>query len=98
MSTAAWRVGEYTLLFDTNYQPKPAATALASAAAGGTGGSAPPPAPTTTPGSSEPSNPPSGGGTVPQWGQCGRIGWTGGTVCISPYKCTVQNAYYSHYI
>jgi len=32
---------------------------------------------------------------VPQWGQCGGIGWTGGTVCDYPYVCTVLNPYYS---
>jgi len=35
------------------------------------------------------------GGTVPHWGQCGGDGWTGGTVCVSPYTCTYTNAYYS---
>ncbi|KAG8884629.1 hypothetical protein FRB97_003685 [Tulasnella sp. 331] len=34
-------------------------------------------------------------GTVPEFGQCGGIGWTGGTVCVSPYTCKVSNAYYS---
>ncbi|KAF9462197.1 family 7 glycoside hydrolase [Collybia nuda] len=45
---------------------------------------------TTTSGSTQPT-----GGTVPQWGQCGGIGYTGPTVCVSPYKCNVQNPYYS---
>ncbi|CUA67900.1 hypothetical protein RSOLAG22IIIB_13561 [Rhizoctonia solani] len=31
---------------------------------------------------------------VPQWGQCGGIGWTGGTTCDSPYVCTKINDYY----
>ncbi|KAG8685433.1 hypothetical protein FRC08_013110 [Ceratobasidium sp. 394] len=31
---------------------------------------------------------------VPQWGQCGGIGWTGGTTCDSPYVCTVINDWY----
>ncbi|KAG8698026.1 hypothetical protein FRC09_007477 [Ceratobasidium sp. 395] len=56
---------------------------------------------TTTPGnpttpvttSSSPS--PTSGGTVPHYGQCGGQGWTGGTVCVAPYKCTVSNQYYS---
>ncbi|KAI0786926.1 exo-cellobiohydrolase I precursor [Abortiporus biennis] len=34
-------------------------------------------------------------GTVQQFGQCGGIGWTGATACVSPYTCTVLNAYYS---
>jgi hypothetical protein len=37
----------------------------------------------------------SGAGTVPEYGQCGGTGWTGGTVCVSPYTCTYSNAYYS---
>ncbi|KAI0081704.1 cellulose 1,4-beta-cellobiosidase precursor [Panus rudis PR-1116 ss-1] len=47
--------------------------------------------PTTTP--SQPTNPPSG--TVPQWGQCGGIGYTGPTTCASPYTCHKLNDYYS---
>jgi len=34
-------------------------------------------------------------GTVVRYGQCGGQGWTGGTVCVSPYVCTVSNAYFS---
>ncbi|KAJ7595235.1 hypothetical protein C8J56DRAFT_774920 [Mycena floridula] len=29
------------------------------------------------------------------WGQCGGIGWTGLTTCVSGATCTVMNAYYS---
>ncbi|KLO10825.1 endo-1,4-B-xylanase A [Schizopora paradoxa] len=29
------------------------------------------------------------------WGQCGGIGWTGPTTCVSGSVCTVSNAYYS---
>ncbi|KAJ5715885.1 uncharacterized protein N7483_013066 [Penicillium malachiteum] len=29
------------------------------------------------------------------YAQCGGSGWTGATTCVSPYTCTVQNAYYS---
>ncbi|CAE7214277.1 unnamed protein product, partial [Rhizoctonia solani] len=28
------------------------------------------------------------------YAQCGGIGWTGATTCVSPYTCTVVNAYY----
>ncbi|KAH8805901.1 glycosyl hydrolase family 61-domain-containing protein [Xylogone sp. PMI_703] len=45
---------------------------------------------TTTAGGSSPTGP-----TVPRYGQCGGQGWTGGTVCASPYTCTYSNAYYS---
>ncbi|KAF8300469.1 hypothetical protein DL93DRAFT_2173412 [Clavulina sp. PMI_390] len=34
-------------------------------------------------------------GTVAQYGQCGGAGYTGSTVCASPYVCTYSNAYYS---
>ncbi|TFK44310.1 acetyl xylan esterase [Crucibulum laeve] len=44
-----------------------------------------PPAPTTT----------AGGATQVQWGQCGGNGWTGPTICASPYTCKVLNAWYS---
>ncbi|OBZ68220.1 Endo-1,4-beta-xylanase D [Grifola frondosa] len=29
------------------------------------------------------------------WGQCGGIGWTGSTTCVSGYSCEVLNDYYS---
>ncbi|KAL9616444.1 MAG: hypothetical protein Q9160_008696 [Pyrenula sp. 1 TL-2023] len=32
------------------------------------------------------------------WGQCGGIGWTGATTCVSGYACTVSNSYYSQCI
>ncbi|KAK0461131.1 mannanase [Desarmillaria tabescens] len=32
---------------------------------------------------------------VPEWGQCGGIGWTGQTTCVSGTVCTVLNDYYS---
>ncbi|KAF8658278.1 hypothetical protein AX16_002053 [Volvariella volvacea WC 439] len=31
---------------------------------------------------------------VPAWGQCGGIGWTGETVCVSGYTCVRQNDWY----
>ncbi|KXN89080.1 Cellulose-growth-specific protein [Leucoagaricus sp. SymC.cos] len=43
--------------------------------------------PTTTP----PTTTPPTSGTIPQYGQCGGIGWTGPTACVSPYKCTALN-------
>jgi len=48
-------------------------------------------APTTTATTTNPT----GTGTVPQYGQCGGTGWTGGTVCVSPFTCKYSNAYYS---
>ncbi|RVD89041.1 uncharacterized protein DFL_000064 [Arthrobotrys flagrans] len=35
------------------------------------------------------------GPTVSKWGQCGGIGWTGGTTCASGSTCQVLNPYYS---
>ncbi|KAL5448762.1 hypothetical protein PMIN07_000609 [Paraphaeosphaeria minitans] len=34
-------------------------------------------------------------GTVPKWGQCGGIGWTGPTQCVTGTTCTKGNDYYS---
>ncbi|KAF7371156.1 Auxilliary Activities Family 9 / Carbohydrate-Binding Module Family 1 protein [Mycena sanguinolenta] len=53
--------------------------------------------PTTTVSTPPPTSsvPVSTPGTVAQYGQCGGQGYTGATGCISPYKCTVLNAYYS---
>ena len=38
---------------------------------------------------------PTSTGTVPQWGQCGGIGYNGPTVCQSPYRCVKSNDYVS---
>lgn len=38
--------------------------------------------------------PPSGGGTVVKWGQCGGIGFTGPTGCVSGSTCIKVNDYY----
>ncbi|TAQ84939.1 hypothetical protein B7494_g6723 [Chlorociboria aeruginascens] len=50
-------------------------------------------------GSSSPAPPTGGGGsstgTVARYGQCGGQGYTGSTVCASPFTCTYSNAYYS---
>jgi hypothetical protein len=49
---------------------------------------------TTTTKTSTSASPTSTGKQV-EWGQCGGIGWTGPTACVSPYVCTYNNAYYS---
>jgi len=49
----------------------------------------------TTTTSTSSSASPTSTGTVAHYGQCGGTGWTGGTVCVSPYTCTYSNAYYS---
>ncbi|KAB5566692.1 family 74 glycoside hydrolase [Coniochaeta sp. 2T2.1] len=38
---------------------------------------------------------PSPTGVAQHWGQCGGIGWTGPTACVSGYTCQKQNDYYS---
>ncbi|KAJ7174964.1 glycoside hydrolase, partial [Mycena crocata] len=38
---------------------------------------------------------PTSPGTVQHWEQCGGQGWTGGTVCVSPFTCHVVNPFYS---
>ncbi|KAF5369396.1 hypothetical protein D9758_002798 [Tetrapyrgos nigripes] len=43
---------------------------------------------------SSPTSPSNGSGAA-QWAQCGGTGWTGPTTCLSPFTCTVINAYYS---
>ncbi|KAI0051593.1 carbohydrate-binding module family 1 protein [Auriscalpium vulgare] len=35
------------------------------------------------------------GGTAAHYAQCGGIGYSGATSCVSPYTCTVVNSYYS---
>ena len=55
--------------------------------------STPPHSPTTPP-SSAPSSQPTG--TVPIYGQCGGIGYTGPTVCAPPNVCKVGNREYSY--
>lgn len=49
---------------------------------------------TTTAGGSTSSSPATGG-TVPQYGQCGGIGWTGATTCAAGFTCTASGDYYS---
>ncbi|EJD45568.1 hypothetical protein AURDEDRAFT_165425 [Auricularia subglabra TFB-10046 SS5] len=34
----------------------------------------------------------------PAWAQCGGIGWTGATTCVSGHACVAQNQYYSQCI
>nr|AAT64005.1 endoglucanase II [Volvariella volvacea] len=55
-----------------------------------------PPSSTSVPTSTPPTSTPVG--TVPQWGQCGGIGYNGPTVCVSPFTCTKVNDYYSQYL
>lgn len=52
-------------------------------------------APTTTANSTTAAPTTTAAGTVAHWGQCGGNAWTGGTVCVSPYTCQIQNDWYS---
>jgi len=62
---------------------------------GSTSGTPPPTNPTTVlPPPSTPTTP-TNGATQTHYGQCGGIGYTGPTVCASPYTCDESNAYYS---
>lgn len=69
-------------------------TVSKGAATGGGSGGTP-----TSSAAAAPTSPASGGGSssggAAQWGQCGGIGWTGPTTCVSPYTCKVSNSYYS---
>lgn len=66
-------------------------TVASTSAVGTTTTPAPPSTTATTAGPTTTGSP----GTVAHWGQCGGIGWTGATTCVSPYVCTASNAYYS---
>jgi cellulose 1,4-beta-cellobiosidase len=51
--------------------------------------------PSTTPPANPGTGTGTGTGTVAEYGQCGGIGFTGATACVSPFVCTELNAYYS---
>ncbi|KAM5355900.1 hypothetical protein ACJ41O_002546 [Fusarium nematophilum] len=46
-------------------------------------------------GGEDPGDPEEPVGTVPRWGQCGGINYSGPTVCVSPYTCSKINDFYS---
>ncbi|KAK3293641.1 carbohydrate-binding module family 1 protein [Chaetomium fimeti] len=50
---------------------------------------------TTTPAPATSTTAGAGGCTAAQWSQCGGNGYSGCTVCASPYKCNVVNDWYS---
>ncbi|KAI0789781.1 glycosyl hydrolase family 61-domain-containing protein [Abortiporus biennis] len=53
-------------------------------------------APTTS--SAPPAQTSSPAGAAAQYAQCGGVGWTGATACVSPFTCTKLNDYYSQCI
>ncbi|KAF7331257.1 Carbohydrate esterase family 15 protein [Mycena kentingensis (nom. inval.)] len=81
----SWRPTTNCLLFDANWQPKPAYTGIVGLL-GGTGGGG---TTTTTSTGSSPS-----GGTVAQFGQCGGMGYSGPTVCVAPFTCKELNPFF----
>jgi endo-1,4-beta-xylanase len=98
------------MIYDSNYNKKPAWTSISSVLAAAATGN--PPAssttlitvtttptvtPTVTPTSTSTSaaSTPTGGATQTRWGQCGGNGWQGPTRCESPWTCKKQNDWYS---
>ncbi|KAM0638048.1 hypothetical protein D7B24_009420 [Verticillium nonalfalfae] len=79
-----WIGGGNPLIWDANYQKKPAYNAILTA--WGSSSGTPPTTPLTTP-------PPSGN-CSPLYGQCGGQGYTGST-CCSQGTCRAQNQWYS---
>ncbi|KAG8928756.1 hypothetical protein FRC02_006503 [Tulasnella sp. 418] len=66
-----------------------------SGGGGGSGGSTPASPSSTKPTSTSSSSGSTATATAPRYGQCGGIGWTGPTVCVSPYVCTKSSDFYS---
>ncbi|EEA19335.1 hypothetical protein TMatcc_009471 [Talaromyces marneffei ATCC 18224] len=61
---------------------------------GGTGTTPPPPTTTSTSPTTSPTSPATGT-PVAQWGQCGGQGYTGSTVCASPYHCVTESIWWA---
>nr|XP_036582483.1 glycosyl hydrolase family 10 protein [Colletotrichum truncatum]KAF6791187.1 glycosyl hydrolase family 10 protein [Colletotrichum truncatum] len=90
------------LLWDANFNKKPAYTSVSSVLAAAATGTQPPVtttrtstlvtsttrAPATTTSASS-------GAEQTRWGQCGGASWTGPTRCASPWTCTFVNTWYS---
>lgn len=49
----------------------------------------------TTSTTTTPAGPTPTGGGIPQWGQCGGMGYTGPTVCQTPYTCVATGVWWS---
>lgn len=102
-----WSAGfsDSNVIDGCNYAQQARSILDTGAPCGGGGGGSPPTStttttsgPTSTPTStstttSPPTSTPTG--TVPQWGQCGGMGYTGPTQCVSPYTCVATGPYWS---
>lgn len=80
-----------------NYAQQAASILKTGSPCGGTGTTSPTsttsPTPTAT--ATSTSTATATGTPVAQWGQCGGEGYTGSTVCASPYKCVQESIYWS---
>ncbi|KAK1967863.1 family 10 glycosyl hydrolase [Colletotrichum sublineola] len=93
------------LPWDKDFNPKPAYTSISSLLAAAatvtpittTTTTTTPIAPVTTPTATAPGTSPTPSGAA-HWGQCGGIGFTGPTTCVSPYTCVKVNDWYSQCI
>lgn len=87
--------------WDSNFAKKPAYTGILNALGGGsststtTSSSSTTLKTTTTTTTTTTSSGSTSTGVAQHWGQCAGNGWTGPTVCVSPYTCTYQNDWYS---
>ncbi|PCG92532.1 Glycoside hydrolase, superfamily [Penicillium occitanis (nom. inval.)] len=87
--------------WDSNYNKKPAYYGILAGLQSGTGSSSTSSTTlttTTTPttaSSTTSTTSTSATSGAAHWGQCGGIGWSGPTICVSPYTCQVLNPYYS---
>ncbi|KAI0090414.1 glycosyl hydrolase family 61-domain-containing protein [Irpex rosettiformis] len=94
-TTATWNTASQPSTIPTTAPPNAPAAPSQSTAPANTPSSPSTPVsgPTSTAPASTPTSP--AAGTVAQYGQCGGQGWTGATVCVSPFTCHALNAYYS---
>lgn len=88
--------------WDSSYNKKPAYYGILAGLQSGTGSSSSTSSTTlvttttsTTSSSATSATTTSATSGAAHWGQCGGIGWTGPTICVSPYTCQVLNPYYS---